>query len=202
MAEKIDQLPSFLAALEKSSIVAELCQRLTGERHVAATGQWGSCALVLAAIVQKKLGRPMLIVTAHLDEADDAYDQLEFFRPAAATRLYPAFEVLPGESNLSLELASQRLELLAALAEGENSSGAATHAPDGAPAPSGAWHPAMSPSFIIAPIQALMQPSPNKELLATRAKQEAARHGMGDAVAYVEQVRRTSDVRKNPKAFE
>jgi peptidyl-prolyl cis-trans isomerase D len=42
----------------------------------------------------------------------------------------------------------------------------------------------------------------NKQLQATQAKQEAERHGMGDAIAYLEEVRRTSDVRKNPKTFE
>jgi peptidyl-prolyl cis-trans isomerase D len=34
------------------------------------------------------------------------------------------------------------------------------------------------------------------------AKQDAARHGQADAAAYVEEMRRTADVRKNPKAFE
>jgi len=37
---------------------------------------------------------------------------------------------------------------------------------------------------------------------AMQAKQDAARHGEADAMAYVEEVRRTADVRKNPKAFE
>lgn len=35
-----------------------------------------------------------------------------------------------------------------------------------------------------------------------QAKQDAARHGQADALAYVEEMRRTADVRKNPKAFE
>jgi peptidyl-prolyl cis-trans isomerase D len=34
------------------------------------------------------------------------------------------------------------------------------------------------------------------------AKQDAARHGQGDVAAYIEEMRRTADVRKNPKAFE
>jgi peptidyl-prolyl cis-trans isomerase D len=34
------------------------------------------------------------------------------------------------------------------------------------------------------------------------AKQDAARHGQADAASYVEEMRRTADVRKNPKAFE
>jgi peptidyl-prolyl cis-trans isomerase D len=35
-----------------------------------------------------------------------------------------------------------------------------------------------------------------------QAKQDATRHGQADTVAYVEEMRRTADVRKNPKAFE
>src|SRR5262249_27356194 len=66
-----------------------------------------------------------------------------FFCPGSTVRLYPAFEVLPGESNISHELASQRLELLVDLAK----------------------NPAALPDFIVAPIQALMQPSPGRELL-------------------------------------
>ncbi len=137
-------LQPFLAPIANSPIVAELSRRLAEQRHVAATGQWGSCALVLAAIVQQQLNRPILILTAHLDEADDALDQLLFFRPGIDARMYPAFEVLPGESNLSHELAAQRLELLVDLAK-----------QGGSP-----------PQFIVAPIQALMQPSPGRELLS------------------------------------
>jgi hypothetical protein len=37
---------------------------------------------------------------------------------------------------------------------------------------------------------------------AQLAKQDAERHGQADAIAYVEEMRRTADVRKNPKAFE
>jgi len=37
---------------------------------------------------------------------------------------------------------------------------------------------------------------------AMTARQDAARHGQGDASAYVEQMRQKAEVRKNPKAFE
>ena len=144
------EVQPFLHPIAASAIVTELARRLTDDRHVAATGQWGACALVLAAIVQQKLRRPLLVVTAHLDEADDAVDQLHFFRKPKETgeatdvRLYPAFEVLPGESNVSHELASQRLELLVDLA------GEGTRFQD---------------TIFVAPVQALMQPSPSRELL-------------------------------------
>ena len=105
---------------------------------------------MLAAVAQKQMGRPVLVLTAHLDEADDAVEQLGFFYPESKVRLYPAFEVLPGESNVSHELASQRLELLVDLATNERDHGRDAHA---------------TPDFIVAPVQALMQPSPGKELL-------------------------------------
>jgi hypothetical protein len=38
--------------------------------------------------------------------------------------------------------------------------------------------------------------------LGDRALQEAERLGTDEAMAYVEEMRRTADVRKNPKAFE
>jgi peptidyl-prolyl cis-trans isomerase D len=42
----------------------------------------------------------------------------------------------------------------------------------------------------------------DKQTKALQAKQDAEMHGQADAAAYVEEVRRTADVRKNPKAFE
>ena len=139
-------LPEFLADIAASPVVNELISRLTGpRRHAPATGQWGSCALALAAIVQHKLRRPMLVLTAHLDDADDALSQLQFFRQGCEAALFPAYEVLPGESNVSQELVCDRLELLNRLAA-ENNAG--------------------QPSFIVAPVQAIMQPCPDRELAA------------------------------------
>jgi peptidyl-prolyl cis-trans isomerase D len=42
----------------------------------------------------------------------------------------------------------------------------------------------------------------NKELRAQRIQQTQSRVAMGDVAAYVEEMRRTADVSKNPKAFE
>jgi peptidyl-prolyl cis-trans isomerase D len=42
----------------------------------------------------------------------------------------------------------------------------------------------------------------SKQAVAARNKQEIERQGTADAIAYLEDVRRTADVRKNPKAFE
>jgi peptidyl-prolyl cis-trans isomerase D len=42
----------------------------------------------------------------------------------------------------------------------------------------------------------------NKQMEAALGKQEAERQGMAEAMAYLQEIRRTADVRKNPKAFE
>jgi len=44
--------------------------------------------------------------------------------------------------------------------------------------------------------------APDAQQQADRMQQEAGREGVGDVLAYVGEVRRTADVRKNPKAFE
>jgi peptidyl-prolyl cis-trans isomerase D len=44
--------------------------------------------------------------------------------------------------------------------------------------------------------------APDAQQQADRAQQQASREGVGDVLAYVGEVRRTADVRKNPKAFE
>ncbi len=141
MTEK-PAIPAELRGIFDSPILARIAEDLVAQRHAIATGQWGSCALLAAAAIQTRLNRPVLLVTAHLDEADDAVDQLEFFCPGAKARLFPAQEILPGESNVSDELAAQRLELVSELAGGAR------------------------PDFLLAPIPALMQPCPDRELLS------------------------------------
>ena len=45
-------------------------------------------------------------------------------------------------------------------------------------------------------------PAQDKDAQAGRAVQESERLGTAAALAYVDEVRRTASVRKNPKAFE
>jgi hypothetical protein len=46
------------------------------------------------------------------------------------------------------------------------------------------------------------EPNPNPEDLEREKREVAQRHAQGDAVAYLDELRRTADVSKNPKAFE
>ena len=81
----------------------------------------------------------LLLVVAHLDEADEALDELEAIGIDVAK--LPAMEVVPGETSVNLELLGERLTLLRRLEEGD------------------------VPRVLVASIQSLMQAAPPSDLL-------------------------------------
>ncbi len=117
--------------------------RVGGVVHVS--GLWGSSAPMAAAMVASASSRVHLYVAAHLEEADDARDDLELFlgRPC---ELFPAWESLPGEGAASGEIEAERLRLCTLLMSRTRVCGSAT--------------------VVVAPIQALMQPVPAPQTLA------------------------------------
>jgi transcription-repair coupling factor (superfamily II helicase) len=86
----------------------------TGKGVVHVSGLWGSAAPMLSAIVAQGFARCILYVTAHLEEADQARDDIEFFLDAPCT-LFPAWETLPGEGAAAGEIEAERLRLCAAI---------------------------------------------------------------------------------------
>ncbi len=94
-----------------------------------------------AAIAAAGASRIFLYVTAHLEEADDARDDLEFFL-GTPCELFPAWETLSGEGSTGNEIEAERLRICSLLLSGSQSS-----------------------TVIVAPIQALMQPVPTPAAL-------------------------------------
>ncbi len=126
----------------------ETISRVVAERgRCIVQGSQGSSSTLMAALLSLKLNRPVLLVVAHLDDADDALDNLEMFEsgdmPLSAQR-FGAMEVLPGETNVSLELLAERLEMIEKLAWNQ-------------------WpseNPGTRAGVMVAPVQALMQSVP------------------------------------------
>jgi len=112
---------------------------------VTALGPAGSTPALLAEALAGRLDKPLLLVFAHLDDADEAAAELED-RGVHAARL-PALEVVPGEARASLELVAERLRTLRRLDAGEFAGG----------------------SVLTAPIHALMQPAPTREGIERRS---------------------------------
>ena len=115
--------------------------------RVVASGAYGSSTHLLSGALAIALHRPILLLTAHLDDADDAAGDLELFTAAGHAlhvQRFGALEVLPGESNVSLDLLAERIDVVQAFSDGSYPAGA---------------------SVLIAPIQAMMQSIPTTEAL-------------------------------------
>ncbi len=103
---------------------------------VSARGIVGSSTVALVAALCRRGHAPVLLVVAHLDEADEAADELLACGIDAAR--FPAMEQLPGESSMSLELLSERLTVVRRLLD------------------------EAAPPVLVAPIHALMQAVPQR----------------------------------------
>ena len=124
----------------------ELVARLeSGKGPVTASGVWGSFAPVLAAAAARRLGRGLLYLTAHIDQADEIQDDLEL-AGAEGVEVLSAWEALPGEGAGGAEIAGERVRLCSMLVEGQR-------------------------PVVVAPIQALMQPVPDARTLTEHTLQ-------------------------------
>ncbi|MFA9477997.1 transcription-repair coupling factor [Phycisphaerales bacterium AB-hyl4] len=141
-----EQRHHWLEQIAGSAQVRALGERLASARRVVAEGSRGSSTNLLAGALARNLRRPVLLVVAHLDEADDALDDLELFEGLHVER-FGALEVLPGETSVSLELLAERLQVVGRLSEGARI------------------------DVIVAPVQALMQAVPEPEAAASFTRQ-------------------------------
>ena len=111
---------------------------------VCADGTWGSFTPLLAVHVARRLGRPILFISPHIDDADNVADDLRTFG-ARCVEVFPVWEGQgPDWQDATDPVGAQRLRLASALA--------ATPSP---------------PDLILSTsIQALIQPVPDPRALA------------------------------------
>ena len=132
-----------------------------GMRSVA-RGSAGSATHLIAGAMARETGRPVLLVVAHLDEADEAVDEL-LSAGIGAQRL-PALEGLPGESAGALDLFAERLVCVRTATQGP------------------------MPEVLVTPVQALMQAVPTPTSVPTLSRTLAAGRDapMSDLVRWLE----------------
>jgi len=142
--------------------VQELARRVACGGVVTAEGLWGSSAPLLAALVAQRSRRPLLLVTAHAEDADDYRDDIETLlgRPP---ELLPQLDSLPGEAFDADELASERLRLCMRLVQGSQT-------------PAG---PEAMPIQIVSSVLALMQPVPSEGAIRSRCLHLAVGQNLG-----------------------
>jgi transcription-repair coupling factor (superfamily II helicase) len=130
---------------EKSPTFQALLKEIgKGKRPAILHNLGGSAFAAVVASLSERLERPILVLTAGMERAEQLVDDLEFFGCPRALH-YPKWEVLPyDEEDLSLEVTSKHLDVFDALALARD--------PSKAPNADDARH-----LVITAPIDALMQ---------------------------------------------
>lgn len=107
--------------LNKDNVVREILTRLDAaggkQPPVNADGTWGSFAPMLAAHISATLKRPILYVSPHIDDADNASDDLAVFagRPVET---FPVWEGRDKPVDAADEIGAQRLRIAMGLARG------------------------------------------------------------------------------------
>jgi len=131
-------VPELLKPIVSTPAVEALAHALAERKRCVATGVAGSSVALTAASIHLITKHPVIVVCAHIDEADDALDEI-LGLGVQGLRL-PALEVLPGETNVSLDQLAERLAMTREIIAGSNL------------------------GVIIAPVQALMQhvPAPKR----------------------------------------
>jgi transcription-repair coupling factor (superfamily II helicase) len=133
-----------IAFFAEHASVRALAAHLLDRKRCVCLGSVGSSTALLAGAIARETDRPVVLVVAHLDDADEACEEL-LASGLRAVRV-PALEASPGESAVAADLLAARLRLARTL-----------------PALSGA-------SVVLASIQALMQSVPQAKRLESVAR--------------------------------
>ncbi|HBS28208.1 MAG TPA: hypothetical protein DEB06_01875, partial [Phycisphaerales bacterium] len=130
---------SILEPIDSHPSITALASASDRASAVPVRGIAGSSASLVASALAHRTERPVVLVVAHLDDADEAVDELHTLERDAVR--FPALELLPGESSVSLELFAERLGVQRALLAGFS-----------------------GPRVLVCPVQALMQavPAPDR----------------------------------------
>ncbi|MCX5674733.1 MAG: hypothetical protein NTX87_06970, partial [Planctomycetota bacterium] len=114
-------IPKLFARQEVVELVREA---LRTEGRASVEGLWGSSAPALAASFLSDCPSTLLYVLAHTDSVDDARDDWRLFA-GVDPPVFPAWEALPAESDVSDEILAERLRVLKTLAAARPGDGAA-----------------------------------------------------------------------------
>jgi transcription-repair coupling factor (superfamily II helicase) len=98
--------------LGRDKLISDIAGRLkTSGGVVKVAGTWGSFARLLAAHLSKQLPRPILYVCPHIDDADNAVDDLQTFG-AKDVGLLPAWEGEEDIADATDEIRAERLKVI------------------------------------------------------------------------------------------
>jgi len=184
MAEGQKDIPAtgeaVVSLFARQEVVGLVRQALREEGRASVEGLWGSSAPALAAALLSDCPSTLLYVVAHVDSVDGARDDWRLFS-AYDPPVFPAWEALPTEADVSDEILADRLRVLKALAAARAAEahpragrGSGRSSPSGlARAKADEGDPTLPrrartapPRVLVTTIQAMMQPVPSPSHLA------------------------------------
>ncbi len=139
------ELKDLTRTIQRSAGFPEVLAALKNNRSATIDGAWGSAGPLTAAALGLHAPKTLLIVMAHGADVDDFRDDVATFA-GMTPEVFPAWEKLPREAGPGDEVFGRRLRVVKAL-RGAN-----------------------PPRFVVAPIQAFLQPVPTPEVLARSSK--------------------------------
>ncbi|HEX8201393.1 MAG TPA: transcription-repair coupling factor, partial [Isosphaeraceae bacterium] len=144
-APPVRELKDLTRLVQRAPGFPEILAALKNGRAATIDGAWGSAAPLAAAAAGLHAPTTLLIVLAHVGDLDDFADDVATFA-GARPEVFPAWDRLPREAGPADEVFGRRLRVIKRLA------GAAP------------------PRFVVAPMQALLQPVPTPEVLARTSR--------------------------------
>jgi transcription-repair coupling factor (superfamily II helicase) len=139
--------------IQRATGFPEALAALNNGRAATIDGAWGSAAGLVTAALGLHAPTTLVVVLAHVGDVDDFRDDLAVFS-GITPDVFPAWEKLPREQDATDEVFGKRLRVVGRLA---------------GPLP---------PRLVVAPIQALLQPVPRREILHRMSR----RVSVGDVI--------------------
>ncbi len=102
----------------QSNLLGQGAGKLAPGSLLRLSGVWGSGMALVTAALARITGRFVLLITGHLDHADNALDDLESFGMGGVS-LLPAWEVDLGADHINDEVAGERIRLCSLLADSD-----------------------------------------------------------------------------------
>ncbi len=139
------ELKDLTRQIQRAPGLPEVLAALKTGHSATIDGAWGSAGPLTAAALGLHAPQTLLVVMAHVNDVDDFRDDIATFA-GVMPEVFPAWEKLPEEAGPGDEIFARRLRVVKAL-RGPN-----------------------PPRFVVAPIQAFLQPVPTAEALARASK--------------------------------
>lgn len=139
-----DQLRELVGRLERQEGFAEVVESLRAGHAATLDGVWGSSCALAAATLANLAPATVIVVCPQIDQVDELIDDLRLFSPLQPER-FPVWESLPNGERTHDGVFGDRLRVLKQM-------------------------PTAPPRLLVASIQSLLQPVPDRETLARQTR--------------------------------